>query len=126
MIGFRNPLRVIEEIICVQRGPLPKPPTAAMKLIAAFFKDDIDNCAAVVSKLRREAVVLNLELLHDLNGRLVVDIRRCALALLRGASQRAVYTNFSGRVALSIRYKVGPLWVRIRCALPGSFRDTAR
>ena len=126
MIGFGDALRVIEEIIRIQRGSLPKPPTTAMKLIAALFEHNIDNRAAVVSKLGGEAVVLNLELLDDLNRRLVVNVRRCALALFRGAGQCAVYTNLSSRIALSIRHKVGPRRVRIRCTLAGSFRNSSR
>ena len=61
-----------------------------MKLVRALLQHDVDDGSAVVAELCREAVVLNLELLNDLNRRLVVDIGIAAFALLRRAEGAAV------------------------------------
>src|SRR5437660_1119550 len=50
------------------------PPAAAMERVAALLQHHVDDRAAIVAELRREAIVLYLELLHDLNRRLVVNV----------------------------------------------------
>ena len=46
---------------CPYHHPLP------WKLVGALLQHHVDDGAAVVAELGREAVVLNLELLHDLD-----------------------------------------------------------
>ena len=80
-----NSLGVAEEIVGIQSGALSEPPTAAVKIVATLFENDIDDGAAVVAELSRETVVLHLEFLNDFHRRLVVDVGGRAFALFRGA-----------------------------------------
>src|SRR5882757_5218954 len=102
MVRSGSALRVVEEIVGVERGTLSKPPAAAVKFIAALLQYDVDDGAAVVAELRGEAVVLHFELLNDLDGGLIVDVGCGAFALFRSAGQCSVNTDFSGGIALTV------------------------
>ena len=78
-----------------------------MKLVRALLQHDVDDGSSVVAELCREAVVLELELLHDLHRRLVVHIGVTAFTLLRRAERAAVNADLRGRVALAIGDEVG-------------------
>ena len=102
MIRSGSSLRVVEEIVGIERGTLPEPPAAPMKFVAAFFQNNVDHGAAVVAEFRGEAVVLHFELLNDFDRRLIVDVGRCAFALFRGAGECAVNANLRGGIALAV------------------------
>src|SRR5438309_790209 len=70
VVGFIVGVEKVSRIKC---RPLSVPPTAAVKGIRALLQDHIHYGPAIVTKLRRKAIVLNLELLHDLHRRLVID-----------------------------------------------------
>ena len=104
MIGL---FATVEKIACIECRPLSVPPSAAVELVGALLQHDVDDRPSVVAELCREAVVLELELLHDLHRRLVVHIGVTAFTLLRRAEGTAVDADLRGRVALAIGHEVG-------------------
>src|SRR5215468_2223840 len=96
----------IEIVSGVEVRALSVPPTAPVKLVGALFQNDVDEGPTIVAVLRRKAVVLNLELLHDLDRGLVVNVRVTAFALFRRADRTAVERDLRGRVPLAVRNEV--------------------
>src|SRR5215469_6032382 len=125
MVRLWNSLCIVEKVVGIEGRPLAEPPTTAMKLVSSFFENYVYHRTAVVSELCREAVVLHLEFLNNFHGRLIVDVRCCALSLLGCASQGTVDPNFSRRVSLSIGNKICASRIRIRSALSRGFRYAA-
>src|ERR1044071_1391043 len=78
-----------------------------MKCIAPLFEHHIHNGAAIVAKLRRETVVLDLKLLNDLHGRLVINVGVASFALLRCADGTAIEGDLSRGVALAVGNTIG-------------------
>src|SRR5690348_17506531 len=97
----------IEEIACIKVRSLSIPPTAAMKCIRTLLEHHVDDRAAIVPKLGRKAVVLYLELLHDFNRGLVVNVGVATFALFRRAERTAVERNLGRRITLAVGDKVG-------------------
>ena len=85
-----------------------------MKLVRALLQHHVDDGAPVVAELGREAVVLDFELLHDLDRRLVVDVGVAAFALFRRTERAAVEGNLRGGVALAVGDEVGAGGIVVR------------
>ena len=77
-----------------------------MKSVGSLLEHHIQNRAAIVAELGAEAIVLQLEFLHDFHGRLVVHIAITAFTLLRSADGTSVEAHFRSRVSLTIRNKI--------------------
>src|SRR5215831_9169361 len=101
-----RPRARIKIIARIRRRTLKIPPTASMEIVGARLHHHVDDRAAVIAKLRREAVVLDLELLHRLHRWLVIHVRVAALTLFRRAQRAAIKTDFGRGIPLSIRYEV--------------------
>src|SRR5262249_52243769 len=92
----------IEIVSGVEVRALSVPPTAPVKLVGALFQNDVDEGPTVVAVLRRKAIVLNFELLHDLDRGLVVNVRVSAFALFRRADWTPVQRDLRRRVPLTV------------------------
>src|SRR6516164_5316597 len=125
MVGLCNALSIVEEIIRVQGRALAEPPTAAVKLVAAFLEDDVHHGAAVVAEFSRETVVFDLELLNDFDRRLIVDVGGGSLTLLRRAGQSAIHANLGGGIPLAVRNEVCAGRVGVRSTLSCGLGHTA-
>src|SRR5205807_9672385 len=97
----------IEEITSIKVGALPVPPAAAVKVVRTLLQHHVHDGAAVVAELGGKAVVLNLELLHDLDRGLVVHVGVAALALFRRADGTAVERDLGSGIALPVGDEVG-------------------
>ena len=94
--------RGVEEIARIRSGTLPEPPTAAMERVLSALQHHVYNRSPIAPEFRGEAVVFNFELLKNLYGRFVVDVRGCPFALFGSADQRAVNPHFRRRVPLPV------------------------
>src|SRR5439155_24296456 len=56
-----------EKFVGIQPSALSKPPAAAMEVVSAALQHHVDYRSAVAAEFGGIAVVLHLELLHDLN-----------------------------------------------------------
>ena len=99
VVGLFAGVKVVAGIKC---RPLPVPPPAAVEGVRALLQDHVHDGAAVVAELGGKAVVLDLEFLHDLDRRLVVDVGVSALALFRRAQGTAIKGNLGRGVALAV------------------------
>src|SRR5436305_1063032 len=97
----------IEEVARIKVGSLPVPPAAAMKCVGTLLQHHVHDRAAVISELRRKAVVLYFEFLHDFDRGLVIDVGVATLALFRRTERTAIERNLRGRVTLAVGVKVG-------------------
>ena len=77
-----------------------------MKFVAAFFQNQINDRAAIVSVLGGETVIRHFKFLNDFDGGLVIHIGRATFALFRSAGQRAVQAHFRCCVALPVGNEV--------------------
>src|SRR5207253_2800502 len=75
----------VEIVTRVKSCSLAVPPTAAVEFVGALLQHNIDHGSTVVAELCGEAVILHLEFLNDLHGRLVIDVGVATLTLLRRA-----------------------------------------
>src|SRR4051794_33721324 len=85
---------------------LPIPQAATVKFVGPLLKYHVYDGAAVIAVFRREAVVLNFELLDNLNRRLVIHVRVAALSLFRSGYRAAIQSDVCRRIALAVRNKV--------------------
>ena len=78
-----------------------------MKGVRALLQHHIHDGTAVVAELGGEAVVLDLEFLHDFDRRLVVNVGVATFALFRRAEGTAIKRNLGCGIALAVGHEVG-------------------
>src|SRR3954463_4011002 len=96
----------IEEVSRIGSSALSKPPAAAMKIIGPALQRHVDDSAAVVPELRRQAVVLHFEFLNHFNRGFVINVAGRSLSLFGRADQGTVNADLSRGVSLTVRDKV--------------------
>ena len=97
-----------------------------MKIVRTLLQHHIHDRAAVIAELGGKAIVLNFELLHDLDRRLVVDVGVAALALFRRADGTAIERNLGCGVALTVGHEIGPGRVVVGDSRTGGFCHSTR
>src|SRR5205807_1253744 len=102
VVRIWDSLSISEKFVRIQRRTLAKPPTAPMKLVTAFFQNDVNDGAAVTAVFGGKTIILDFELLNDFHRRCVISVSRCAFALFGSTGECPVNSHFRRGVALPV------------------------